>query len=799
MKRSHPSSSSRHEKNISTSKWKKTASPAVTRSPSTLTSTSTSTSNEKNNRNWKQWKQQQTHDYNTHQFLDSSATVHAGLFGARRLPEIKSLWRHVVQNEVVNQQQEHSNNLHKEQTTLTRRAGESGGGKISSRHLRRRTGSHKRRRRHRFPRGIESISDGDMDESDVPKASLDHQQQKKEEKDTLQIPQQCRRARRKPALLKQRHSGWWQPHQEQQTPEISNWIPTHLWHAKRFHVSSPIFSWSVPLVNANRGSRASLRLATSQTTPKCTIQDATWEIDGGAIELRASQSNSSSPSSCEQLIKLLLSMMQKITDVTCLSAETVTSGQRATEGLIHEIDSFPRGIVGPGTFIFKHITDDSSNNAVHLSVFVHPAMKLQVTTIFSTLVDSQEKDSDINVTVSSTESYSLLRVRGTSSTITLENVLSLNWGDISNEVNGNEVEDGTLLKTNVQCESSTYTQLIIKCHKPNQQYQHLPQNVACSGWDIFCHPSVSDELFQTFVCKGGSCAIGLVEDARAQLEAYPPLPIFPRDFPDSRNGRLYWEGDPATNDEAQPNSWALIRSCIEGSWGRNNRVLSRHRRECRDGKSPKDEVPQASKLIMGNITGKRSLRINWTRLVSPTNDEHVIIVRGSFGIPFLQLLHGCGRIHKKQADYSDSTRQTKRRPRRPVRPSNVAINAPSLSKEEKIAHSKTCKQLSESLSLPALLRCELFFDGKGSPSVGDIIFSLCEKPGEESTLGLVVAGGFSPSRGKAYAVAFVGAAKFIGALDGTQHGMVKDDAMFLKVAVANKGPSRRYALLSPLL
>ncbi|KAL7454833.1 hypothetical protein ACHAWC_006430 [Mediolabrus comicus] len=502
-----------------------------------------------------------------------------------------------------------------------------------------------------------------------------------------------------------------------------------------------------------------------------------------------------------QLLKVLISMMQKITDVTtCLSDETVTSGQRATEGVIHQIDSFPGGIVGPGTFIFKHITNenDSSNNAVHLSVFVHPAIKLQVTTIFSTLVDSQEKDSDINVTVSSTESYSLLRVRGTSSTITLANVLPLNWADISNDANGNAIEHGTLLKTNVQCESSTaYTQLIIKCHKPNQQYQHLPQNVACSGWDIFCHPSVGDKLFQTFVCKGG-CAIGLVEDARAQLEAYPPLPIFPRDFPDSRNGRLYWEGDPATNDETQPNSWALIRSCIEGSWGRNNRVLSRHRRECRDGKSPKDEVPQPSKLIMGNISGRRSLRINWSRLVSPTNDEPVIIVRGSFGIPFLQLLHGCGRLHKKQTD-SDSTRQTKqRRPRRPVRPSNVAINAPSLSKEEKIAHSKTCQQLSESLSLPALLRCELFFDGKGSPSVGDIIFSLSEKPGEELTLGLVVAGGFSPSRGKAYAVAFVGAAKFIGALDGTQHGMVKDDAMFLKVAVA-KGPSRRYALLSPLL
>ena len=101
-------------------------------------------------RNWKQWKQQQSHDYNTHQFLDSSATVHAGLFGARRLPEIKSLWRHVVHSEGHFE----SNNFHNALTTSSasssRKVGESGGGKISSRHLRRRTGSHRRRRRHRF-------------------------------------------------------------------------------------------------------------------------------------------------------------------------------------------------------------------------------------------------------------------------------------------------------------------------------------------------------------------------------------------------------------------------------------------------------------------------------------------------------------------------------------------------------------------------------------------------------------------------------------------------------------------------
>ena len=438
------------------------------------------------------------------------------------------------------------------------------------------------------------------------------------------------------------------------------------------------------------------------------------------------------------------------------------------------------------------------------SLFVHPAIRLKVMAILTTLVKSHDNDNGINVTIS-TEPYSLLRVRGTSSTTTVADVLSFNWMDVlPPDVNDNEVDHGTLLTINSTDCTEGRNQIILKSHRPNHHQNHLPQNVACSGWDILCHPSISNDLFQTFVRKGGTCAIGLAEDARAQLEASPPLPIFPRDYPDSVEGQSYWEG--ISKD------WKLIRSCIEGSWGRNNKLLRRSQKEGCDEKVPK-EVPETSELVMTcDASSKDILRIQWSCLVSPKSDQSVIVVRGSFGVPFLQLLHGCGRLpHKVVSD--DTTKQT-RRPRRPVRPSNVAVHAPPLSIDEKEIHSKLCKQLKASLSLPALLRCELFFEGKGSPSVGDVIYSFTSRDGnsnddtskgfdQESPLGLVTAGGFSPTRGRSYAVAFVSAAMFIDASDGTEHGMVKDEKMFLEVAAA-KGLSsprhlRRCALLSLLL
>ena len=853
-----------------------------------------------NHKQWREWKKQQSHDYNTHQFLDASATVSAGLFGARRLPEIKSLWRHMVQGELNNTLV----NDNRSDVTLNaghhietiRRAGESGGGKISSRHLRRRTNSHKPRRRHRFPPSrVKSSSDvlGKGDNSmkededkridgsttnnvDTPFNSDSSEKQSTDGKSKKRQKPPCRRARRKPALMKASHSQWWQqqPNAKQSAVNLSqthlqstkmklsnhHWIPTHLWHAKRFHVSPPLFSWSIPLIHCNRGSRASLRLATCETFPKCTIQDATWEINGCAIKLEASMADSDTTSPQQTLISILQRLCGR--DAPFLN-EAMFTKQHAGEGIIHEVDACPLQPIGPGTFIFGCSNNDDGNKesaSAHVLILIHPSIHQRVASMLDKILPSYD-DTAIKVTFSMMP-LALLRVRGRASVSTLQSVLGQE-GSISCSLDGDDVNHGTVIDMGVlpslitmpksdESKSAALSSIRLKCHQPNQNYKHLPNNLASSGWDILCNPSIASSLFQSFVTAGGACAIGLAEDSRAQLEAYPPLPIFPRDYPDTEEGKAYWEGDTSListvssnekegKDEKQVNftwkDWAVLRTCIEGSWGRINTPLkrtlrNRKQQDEREQKRARIESKSSTSnsesqgpniVAKRQVFGREAALIHWGSLISQ-DEQSTIVVRGSFGIPFLQLLNGCGSLYSKPASNKAEDTRRRRRPRRKVNPPNLAVYASPLSKADSEAHSNLCQQLSASLSLPALLRCEIYCRGKGTINVGDLVLPMGSSDvdlddgfnsDDESQLhnptplGVVIAGGFSPSLGRCHGICFVGAAKFIDALDGTTHGMgmsiPQSDGlkkMALQVMVVRNIPntgSSRLALLSILL
>jgi hypothetical protein len=877
-------------------------------------STNSNGSNNKDRVSFTKWKQQQSHDYNTHQFLDASASVHAGLFGARRLPEIKSLWRQVVLDGLL----AHTNDLSFGGGTVAsstiggtgedpqrvtnegkgrvreaiRRPGESGGGKISSRHLRRRTNSHQPRRRFRFFPSKNYASNGDGDENDAARkaevigngivAMEDVNFQGGASSATTVTEQTkpnwnkppCRRARRKPYLMKASHSTWWEPKthsqlvqpptsiDEQNNHSAHNWIATHLWHAKRFHISPKLFdAWSIPLIHCNRGSRASLRLASSETSPKCTIQDATWEVNGCAIAIEVRKiASSSAPTSFSSSDQTLVSILQRLcgTEAPFLKDENVLLGNQAGEGIVHEIDACPQRPISPATFLFGRSTKVDDFETARVGVLIHPAVHQRVVSLLNMIVrEDVSPESDVTL---STMPLALLRVRGRASTATVQNVLGqselivldddanmhgtlIGLGEIPTSLNAPMSYSTSIPNTTTPSRSW----IKLKCHRPNQNYQHLPHNLASSGWDIFCHPSISSPIFQSFVVNGGACAVGLAEDARAQLEAYPPLPIFPRDYPDTEDGRLYWngganaalvrnEGGDKHRSIARCLDWLVIRTCFEGSWGRINTELKRTIRHW-DGhddqgsnKSKSDssgsaEMMTVPMLIMNHkLLCRETVAIHWESLTS-VNDQYAVVVRGSYGIPFFQLLHGCGKPFLRIATAAESGR--KRRPRRTVRPANWAVHASPLSKKEAELHSGLCQQLSSSLSLPALLRCELYFEEKGTLNVGDLIYALDRNDSDEncledselgdaigvanvnahsSPLGVVTGGGFSPSRGKCHGIGFVGAAKLINALNGTVHGMSLiipqsngHRKMVLKVTVTREASVSRVALLSILL
>ncbi len=865
---------------------------------------------------YKKWIQQQSHDYNTHQFLDASATVHAGLFGARRLPEIKALWRQLIQEKLNNAAQKKSSLIAEEnggaaeeqrgkimerrrgRGDVIRRPGESGGGKISSRHLRRRTNSHNPRRRYRNfngkNNGAVAAGKGENDvrlkvEDDVCDiGAFDGDNPQGVESSATSVTNNrptskplCRRARRKPSLLKASHSKWWEPKKHAQLVQSAssideqykhsfhnNWLTTHLWHAKRFHMSPKLFDgWSIPLIHCNRGSRASLRLASSDISPKCTIQDGTWEVNGCVIiiEVRgvlghtappSAGSSLSTPTPLSSAVDTLVIILQRLggAEAPFLKDEDVLSGNLAGEGIIHETDACPLLPIGPATFLFGCSTESNNSNDARVGILIHPATHHRVLFLLNKLV--REYGNTGNEVTLSTLPLALLRIRGRASTATVQKVLGKfeHLGHIDDDANthNNLIDFGgnpTFLEARISDSKSipkkttrTRSWIKLKCHQPNQNYQHLTHNLASSGWDIYCDPSMCSSLFQSFIVNGGACAIGLVEDARARLEAYPPLPIFPRDYPDTTDGRLYWNGGAnpslAKNEREEENlscaqwqDWLLIRTCVEGSWGRINTELKktiRHFEEYKKSKNESNSIREGDVMTPPLITNhkllcRETICIHWESLTNVDN-EAAVVVRGEYGTPFLQLLRGCGKPFLRPANTIE--RGGKRRPRRTVRPLGWAVCASPLSNKESALHSGLCQRLSASLSLPALLRCELYFERKGTINVGDLIFPMDRHDDEKnsgtsesedgtdvasvnansSPLGVVTGGGFSPSRGKCHGIAFVGAAKLIKALDGTVHGIGLSTpqshghrTMALKVMVVKDASVSRVAMLSILL
>ncbi len=331
-------------------------------------------------------------------FLDSTGAVTASTFAARRLPEMKSLWRSFLSTKHAQTDATLIDAGGITCTTSSFAAGtadatddaalyRSGGRKTSDRHLRRRTGSHCRRRRHRYPAGggLPASVDGPGDETNTADDG-DVMMATRRKKPSKEKENPCRRARRKRGLLCEAHRHWQSatsrelttssPLEASTTPQHSpvgttaaptKWLETHLWHTKRFHMGN-LFGWSVPLVHTGRGTAAALRLA--QTN--CTVQDGTWSIDGGATEL------------CAPSMKELISTLAKLCgeQAEALQDKSVLSGRRWGEGTVHRPGAYPLGVIGPARFLFyRHEengiigTVDGSGCKYRVAIFVHPAIR----------------------------------------------------------------------------------------------------------------------------------------------------------------------------------------------------------------------------------------------------------------------------------------------------------------------------------------------------------------------------------------------------------------------------------------
>ena len=203
-------------------------------------------------------------------FADVTASVIAATFAARRLPELQQVLPAVVQRASSASRQTSS--------LLDTRGFQSGGHKASKRHLRRRVTSFQRRQRHRYPTNTNKKTETTTTTTTATPPSsntLQHQQNE----NTKQTTRSRRTRRKNKRQLQATHSQWrWLPTDDNDSEAITaptHWIPTHIWHAKRFRMHD-LWGWQVPLLHTNRGTQAAVRLVSKDE--KCLVQDVTWRV-----------------------------------------------------------------------------------------------------------------------------------------------------------------------------------------------------------------------------------------------------------------------------------------------------------------------------------------------------------------------------------------------------------------------------------------------------------------------------------------------------------------------------------------
>ena len=782
---------------------------------------------------------------------DLDHNVSAAQFSARRLPEIKSLWRSFLrQQEEVPTPTPNTRSLSNDESYYL-----SGGRKISSRHLRRRAGSHFRKRHHRFPNG--KGEGGIIQKTRTP----------------------CRKAKRKRSLLKQAHSCW-QKEDESTVQEhglVRNWLVTHLWHTKRFHMSPPLFQayggFCIPLCHNNRDSQAAIRLI--RDNDKCTIHDATWTIGGTTICLEVishldwnnkyehdETSEASNPKHnnpiCDPTDRAVrdernvgtrshyLSLI-RILRRFCgheqpflLDDQDFLDGRLMGYSMIYVVDSFPIGAMCPGAFLMKPNDDDcsspcdlkntsgdsdkTSTPVEHRSlveIFVPPNL------IEATQAMIQELLSKDFVTIDDKTSYrcyvkkgrALLHIRGISASSIIQNTLQSVNVFCPELVSGLDTEvhyklrHGSVFYANTRLFEKkasvvskyhavieTFGQneidpssskllthpteiprkydgvdkederdnliLISQCRNTMDVETSRSSNVGCCGWDIVCSPHVASDLFHKFNMIGGTYVIGMVEYAALLMEADPPLPLWPRDYPDTITGKEYWSG--------KCKEWDLIKYCINHGMkgGRIHTGLRNHVHDCRRVETSNALNVQNRSDSHGTVTAS----IQWGRLLfqdenTVNSDEgDILLLRGHFGEPLLSIVTLC--CYPSTPLGGLKIAGSCRRLRRPVHPPNRPINNPPLPRDQSLSLKESCLTLLKTMSRPALVRCHVLIENKGTLFTNMPIYEYEPEidMNESSILGYTISGMFSPSRGIEHGVGLISSGALLAYLAKGKHG-----------------------------
>jgi len=680
-------------------------------------------------------------------FLDASSSVSIGPFGARRLPELKALHNAVSKKQMLN---------HIDGALL------SGGRSTSSRHLRRRTVSFNSRKRHRFPAGY----------------------MKNETTKSIVKNSQNRKSRRKRPHLRIIHSDWQRvdacAKQSSVKKSAVYWLPTHLWHAKRFHMSSSeFFGWKIPLQHASRGPEAVNRLLNENRT---TVQDVSWCRQPLVLK-----------DNLEALIKYLYRLCP-----TSLAVQ-VKIGESFGELVLHEPDSFPCKAIGPAKVWFRHsdrCKREEPSQKAELYVFVHPSAKRQVQKSLESIV------SDAKILKFQADGgLACFECRGISTKALLHRAFDCNFdtkcyhgGITVSIVSGSKNELANRLQhenDHEQHPSSCILQhneiMLVHHELSTHDSDTSASRSIYHGWDLYCASYNAHNIFMKLVTQPEAITIGCIE----AFHTFPHenYQSFPWSYPDSEQGRLFWNGC-----DGDCNNWKEYRLALESCGRFKEKTFSRS--------LVTKHIPNVLKQLE-SITG----------IGEPSSDDvRVAVVRGSFGQPFVDILQQCGRLlETSRVDTQRSKHENKHgrlRRRQKKTKQQIMLSCPS-SKEDSDVRRTKAASLERSLSLPALLRCQIRVVGRGSVYQGDSLYAYellrdrKTKHQWKDQLGVIVFdGSFDTSMGQVYGIGFVGARCLLKYLSSCQNAavMIQNGRIELLVnIVGNKGNSSFHGTLSLVL
>lgn len=150
------------------------------------------------------------------------------------------------------------------------------------------------------------------------------------------------------------------------------WIETHIWHAKRFHMTER-WGHRLPYAPCDKAFRACYR----GSSVHCLIQDISYNI----------------PIQITGTIEHIKEMFAKITSYSCglsICAKAYIYGTR--EGIVHlyGVNTYPFGYIGKAQFIW--VPCDGTNKILWL--FVHPSQVKQVESILMEVSFDKDKPED---------------------------------------------------------------------------------------------------------------------------------------------------------------------------------------------------------------------------------------------------------------------------------------------------------------------------------------------------------------------------------------------------------------------